>query len=293
MQNESPLAFEHSFKIGGKYGYRIDGDTASLNADLAIVGDDVRAAAWALQLWACEQPYDGGLLRGTKVAEVPIEVPPSPAGPTVPLEAETFANIPPSRREYCMVLVLASGEGGTFEQVQDFANYPKRELFVVPYLDGSVGYSIEDDGVVLQVDSVHNPRPAGSLSGSLALELWAFAEPYSGGALDGRILARADIGQIAGQSALEPLQVRCALSLPPPGQWQLALLLREWTAAGFATRDCSNFPVPFGSAPAPPSHEEIALAAYHLYLARGGGPGSATGDWLEAERELLGARAAS
>lgn len=33
--------------------------------------------------------------------------------------------------------------------------------------------------------------------------------------------------------------------------------------------------------------ERVAMRAYELYLARGGGDGSAMDDWLIAERELL------
>lgn len=36
-----------------------------------------------------------------------------------------------------------------------------------------------------------------------------------------------------------------------------------------------------------PSHEEIALRAYEIYLERGGAPGDALEDWTRAERELL------
>jgi len=35
------------------------------------------------------------------------------------------------------------------------------------------------------------------------------------------------------------------------------------------------------------SREQIEQRAYELYLARGGRPGDALGDWLAAERELL------
>ena len=38
--------------------------------------------------------------------------------------------------------------------------------------------------------------------------------------------------------------------------------------------------------PSEPSDEDIRLRAYQLYLQRGGGPGMAFDDWLEAEREL-------
>ena len=35
-----------------------------------------------------------------------------------------------------------------------------------------------------------------------------------------------------------------------------------------------------------PSHEEIRLRAYEIYLERGGFPGNELDDWLQAEREL-------
>ena len=41
-----------------------------------------------------------------------------------------------------------------------------------------------------------------------------------------------------------------------------------------------------------PSHEEIALRAYEIYLERGGAPGDALADWTRAERELLEKRSA-
>ena len=36
-----------------------------------------------------------------------------------------------------------------------------------------------------------------------------------------------------------------------------------------------------------PTHEEIELRAYHIYLDRGGEHGRDVEDWLKAERELL------
>jgi hypothetical protein len=40
------------------------------------------------------------------------------------------------------------------------------------------------------------------------------------------------------------------------------------------------------SASRTPSHEEISLRAYEIYLERGGLPGNELDDWLQAEREL-------
>jgi len=36
-----------------------------------------------------------------------------------------------------------------------------------------------------------------------------------------------------------------------------------------------------------PTHEEIALRAYEIYLERGRAPGDALEDWTRAERELV------
>jgi hypothetical protein len=37
---------------------------------------------------------------------------------------------------------------------------------------------------------------------------------------------------------------------------------------------------------APPTDEEIAVRAYHIYLERGDGEGNPDDDWLQAKREL-------
>jgi hypothetical protein len=39
----------------------------------------------------------------------------------------------------------------------------------------------------------------------------------------------------------------------------------------------------------PPTQEEIALRAYHIYLERRDAPGNPLEDWIRAERELAGA----
>ena len=41
------------------------------------------------------------------------------------------------------------------------------------------------------------------------------------------------------------------------------------------------------SAKSAPTHQEIALRAYEIYVERGGAPGDALQDWTQAERELL------
>ncbi len=42
-----------------------------------------------------------------------------------------------------------------------------------------------------------------------------------------------------------------------------------------------------GVAKSAPTHADIALRAYQIYLERGGAPGNELEDWTRAERELL------
>lgn len=260
--------------LGQNHGYRFEGDRAILNAELAWVPSRVpsrdedaagRDEHWALQLWACEHPYQGGPLRGIKVAEAALQLPDAQQlpsdGDVERLEAEAFAQLPPTQREYAMVLVLASGTRGTYDQVHDFSNYAARQQFAAPHLDGSVGYRIEHDEVVLQAEGIRNPRAEDNLSGSLALELWALVEPYVGGAFTGSRLAAVDLDRLAGQRELRSLEQRTWLTEAPAGTWHVALMLREWTAgAGYITRDFCNFSAPHVVA-APPEEDAHVAAS--------------------------------
>lgn len=232
--NLSQTSRASAVSLGANHGYRFDGDTAFLNAELAIDSPEALAAErWALQLWACEAPYQGGPLRGIKVAEAALDT------VTARLEANALAQLPPAQRDYAMVLVLAA-DG----QVHDFSNYPTRQRFTGPHLSGSVGYRFEGEEVVLSA-SVTNPRVSTNLSGTLALELWALSERYDGGALAGTQLAQAELGSVSGACSREGLELRAARRAVAAGDWNLSLVLREWTGAGYQTRDFCNFPATY------------------------------------------------
>ncbi len=258
MQNEVNAA-PASVRIVGSHGYRIDGDTAVLNADLAV-GSEAHREHWALQLWACDRPHEGGPLSGQKVAEAPIDLGAVPDGRPRALCAEAPARFPATRRDYSMVLVVASGTPGSFEQVLDFVNFPERQPFLAPHFDGSVGYAIDGGEVTLRAERVFNPRGADNLSGSLSLQLRAVpAQQADGG--EAIVLATAFLGRVAGGSAIEGVAERAAFSPPPPGEWRIVLVLLEWTAVGLEARDRCAFEVTYraASAPVPQSARRVSI----------------------------------
>jgi hypothetical protein len=229
-------------KLGPIHGYRIEGDLALLNAELFPLQPASLERRWTLQLWACEGPHAGGPLAGMKVAEAHIELPWDATSAPHHLRAEAFAHLPADRREYSMVLVLASQPASpraAFEEVADYANYPARQPFIGPHLDGSIACEVEGGEVVLRVGRVVNPRAADNLSGSLALELRALTGSESPHDLEGHVLARVSLGRLEGQRTLEHLELHASFTAPPEGQRPLALVLVEYTAKGFVARDSS------------------------------------------------------
>ena len=260
---------DQPIKLGPRHGYAIEGDHAVINAELEVPPYHP-GGTWGLELWATEQPYQDGALTGTRVAEVPLELP-TPIGPYVhQVDTRVAARLPLHGRAYAMVLALIDRGPGGSANVHAFAHYPERQTFTAPHLQGAVGYSVQGAEVVLEAAAVFNPRNADNVSGTLSLELWAC--PVAEAATDGLRLAAAELGRISGQAALPAIERRVAFSAPPAGAFRLALLLREWTAAhGYVTRDRRGFGSIYESiAPERPAEKLRLVPAAAAVAATGG-----------------------
>ncbi|MDD2724690.1 MAG: helix-hairpin-helix domain-containing protein [Methylovulum sp.] len=112
-------------------------------------------------------------------------------------------------------------------------------------LAGNCGYEIQNDQVIITIAEIANNRDADNISGTLAIELWAVAQPYRGGDFNGLALAGNSIGELYGQHFLADCRYEMAFQEPGDGTWYLALMLREWTEVGYITRDYINFDLPY------------------------------------------------
>lgn len=122
---------------------------------------------------------------------------------------------------------------------------PQSTAAANPIIEGNCRFQIDDKKITITVDKVLNTRPAGDVSGTLALELWALRQPYNGGDFNGVAVAGAQVGELFGQYFVANNQFTLDFAEPPVGSWYLTLMLREWTKSGFVTRDFVNFPVPY------------------------------------------------
>jgi len=114
-------------------------------------------------------------------------------------------------------------------------------------ISGTIRYSAPTDTVSLHVDRVDNDSQTDS-SGTLRLELWAFATPYSGGDAFGFRLAACTIGTLPAFTYVENVDCSAAHIAPPNGTWIFTVFVTEYTAGpendGFDPRDWVNFPNP-------------------------------------------------
>jgi hypothetical protein len=239
----TPHTVEHPYiQLHGTSRYSRHGDTISLFAERI---DNLNSAGGtsgnlALQFWACRSPYTGGALTGWKLADYPLGTLAS-GHFLASVEAEVPASAPESGN-FSITLVVAEWDGEGFNLVHDFHNYPVPDVFIHPRLEGVLGYRcVDEQHLVIDIERIHNPRDPYNLSGSLSLELWALTEPYTGGDFRGHALAGITLGTLNGGASWQDCAYDTEITLPPPGTYTLALMLREWVGNGYVTRDHCNF----------------------------------------------------
>ena len=225
----------------GNLGYRFDADQVELQADIAARCGWSGQDQWALQLWADET---------VKIAELPL-------GLLIPDEQGLLrvsglapAQPPAGDDFHRMSLKLVSGQPGDYAELHDQQTFGLLQSFAQPSLFGTVACHRNSEGMTIEVESIRNPRAAGNLSGTLALELWALDAPYAGANWSGTPVASLVIGRLDGQASLE--QNRFAVHAAPwPADSELTLMLREWTPAGYVTRDYRRLEQPALTTPEP------------------------------------------
>lgn len=238
-------------RLGQSHGYCFDGDLAHLNAE--ILCDETRLCGqlWALQLWTDE---------GIRIAELPLGQLAINGSGYHSISGSTAACPPASSGPHIVSMLLVSQLPGDAPVIEDGASYPQPASFVQPRLQGTVCSGFDEGSIRFDIAQIANPRPADNISGTLALELWALDEPYTGGAWSGTPVASVVLGTLAGAEALQDCQYTAPAG-PLPATGHLTLMLREWTPAGYLTRDYRSLARPTVSAAASPAPAPAVSAA--------------------------------
>lgn len=224
--------------FAGQQSYALQDDQVYLQAELSLPTSGA-CSPLALQLWATRED-DAAIT--IKLAELPVLASSPDASGLMTVQGYAPLSLPAGSFSYVLSLVVIEmGGPGLIEHDQIL--FPSPTVFDLPQLTGTVSAELLDGEIRLTVPGVFNPRPDGSLSGSLSVALWALTQPYQGGAFTGVLLGHHDLGQLAGQAALAEQVVTLPLALELEGEWQLTAMLREWTGGGLLTRDYQTLPV--------------------------------------------------
>ena len=224
-------------RLGENHGYRFEGDFVHLNAEVNFADAELAAGrSWALQLWASDRGFSGAELSGVKVAEIPIQ----PVAGSLLVTGLCNAMPPAGTADHVVGLALVASAADGQPQVGDLAVYPAGEVFLQPRLAGQVACTVNDGTAELAIDVIANPRAADNVSGTLVLEVWALDEAYAGGSWTGSPVASVVVGVLGGGSELTACHFSVPAALPVAGA-ALTVMLREWTPAGYVTRDYRNF----------------------------------------------------
>ena len=218
--------------IGNQFGYRFDGDRVELNADIQCYSPAHAGLDWALQLWADE---------AIKIAELPLgQLFPDNQGKVV-VNGVAVAMLPAGSVPHALSLKLVSGFNGMHDCLHDQRDFEVLQGFEQPRLRDPVECRLDGEEFFLDIAGIENPREVENLSGTLVLEIWSLDSPYTGGAWQGTPLASLVVGCLQGQSEWAESHFT-AKAAPIPEGGHPTLMLREWTEAGYVTRDYRALP---------------------------------------------------
>lgn len=219
--------------LGEQCGYVLYEEQVHLNAEICVFS--ASQSALSVQLWACQQAFHGGILEGHKIAESA----PSFYHQNTLIAEQLSASWPVGQQSYYMVLVLVEAD-----TIVSYVNFAQTQSFLLPHLT-EVKTQFTATDIYIDIGQIYNPRAQDNLSGTLSLELWAVSAPYLGDPCEGELLTIQLLGVLAGQGAWTNYQLTA--SIPSHAQ-SLVLLLREWTAKGYVTRDYVSLSVPVADA---------------------------------------------
>ncbi|MGE0085915.1 MAG: hypothetical protein AB7S75_16020 [Desulfococcaceae bacterium] len=108
------------------------------------------------------------------------------------------------------------------------------------YMGSGAAYNISNETVTLWVEEVGNDDSDYD-SGTLKLKLWAGAEPYSGGTMNGYILAVYNLGTLDSGDFLDDIDASVSYDPPPYGTYYITLTLTEWNGSNDIIMDYASF----------------------------------------------------
>lgn len=260
---EKPIRFK------GTGGFALDGDRVEIRCDqITNLHPSGHSGTLKLRLMATSQPYRGENISGWTLGSLRRES--LKGGFSYSAIRESVPLTRPPAGTYHASLILYEYADNQF-RVIDYIAFPDPLTFapakpLEPPLRfvGTGGYSYKDDRVTLTCDQiVHEAR--GGTSGTLKVQLWATAEPYRGGDIQGFLLGGITRDGLKAGNVYKDLEEQTAFTRPPDGSYHLSLLLMEYDGEEYVIKDHIAFKEKKEfTTPAPPS-KPLRFVGYSSY----------------------------
>ena len=234
-------------QLGGATSWVIYGQYVNIEAE-EVDNNDAEGVSGTvrLQVWATDMPYDGsGPITGHVLGTMALD--PLEAGLVYYNISDYVPYSPPPVGSYYTTITAEEWTGDEYA-IRDW-----RSLDYATLLGGSnaVGNGVvlsgtpkfrisKTRGVRLKVQDIFNYDSAGS--GPLRVDLWACPLKYSGGTLDGHLVATTGVGSLPAGQRLNKIHLTAPFSAPPAGQYYMILVLWEQTNDGWEMRGFYQFP---------------------------------------------------
>jgi len=240
----------------GSVGWNTSGSLINIKATKILNGrSGGTSGTLRLQVWATRSPYSGGTISGYIMGTRTLGT--LPAGYSYNNIEGNVAFTAPPAGTYHTTLTLAEYQNGSFVIV-DYVTFTSTATFGPAggggETPGSPGAGLELLGAVkyklspgkgvatLNVARVNNGNTTpGSISGTLRVRLWATSAPYSGGTLDGYVLASHSLGQLNAGYYLNKIKAAVAYTRPPSGRYFAVMTLEEYRNGSYTIVDAVNF----------------------------------------------------
>lgn len=107
---------------------------------------------------------------------------------------------------------------------------------------GVISFERLGSSINLSAARIENHRAAGTLSGTLALQLWATELPVANGQISGYKVAEVALGRMNGNFFASNISVNTTFHQPPAlDSYNVVMTIAEWNGFAFATQDWRNF----------------------------------------------------
>ena len=209
---------------------------------------EYRTGTIKVSLWACEEPYHGGRIWGTRVADFKLDG--LGAGQFWHSGSKTInATLPEYPEYYYMVMTVEEYVSDGYV-ISDWIAFDEMAYLSRPappapkpllQFSGPFSWQTYPSRGSLEIKSGKISHSRNGKTGTLRLSIWATRQPYKGGGINGWILGYARKEALREGMIYPSSNHVVDYQAPPPGNYYVTIALQEYDGRDYKIMDYHTF----------------------------------------------------